>query len=240
VTAGRGPATYVLIPGAWPGGWSWRPVAERLRAAGHRATCLTLPGLGDGDDPVGLGLKDAVDHVVSEVERLGLTDVTLIGHSWGGYPLAGAAHRLSGKVSRVVYYAAQVPVRGRSMVEDSPPEAAAMLRGVIDASPTRAIPATLQFVQDGLMQDVDEGTQRLLADLLTPQPGNYFLDALDVPSVAELGIPALYVLGQDDRGLPRPGAEFAARLGLEPVMVPGTHEGLLTHPDEVARAILNG
>jgi pimeloyl-ACP methyl ester carboxylesterase len=115
-----------------------------------------------------------------------------------------------------------------------------MLRGVIDASPTRAIPATLQFVQDGLMQDVDEGTQRLLADLLTPQPGNYFLDALDVPSVAELGIPALYVLGQDDRGLPRPGAEFAARLGLEPVMVPGTHEGLLTHPDEVARAILNG
>jgi pimeloyl-ACP methyl ester carboxylesterase len=167
-------STYVLIPGAWHGGWSWRPVAERLRAAGHRAICLTLPGLGDGDDPVGLGLKDAVDHVVSEVERLGLTDVTLVGHSWAGYPLAGAAHRLSGKVSKVVYYAAQVPVRGRSMVEDNPPEA------------------------------------------------------------------ALYILGEDDRALPRPGTEFAARLGLEPVMVPGTHEGMLTHPDEVAKAILNG
>jgi hypothetical protein len=38
----------------------------------------------------------------------------------------------------------------------------------------------------------------------------------------------------------RPGAEFAARLGLKPVMVPGTHEGLLAHPDEVANAILNG
>ncbi|MEV2213586.1 alpha/beta hydrolase [Streptomyces sp. NPDC050997] len=236
--SGKG-STYVLIPGAWHGGWSWRPVAERLRAAGHRAICLTLPGLGDGDDPTGLGLKDAVDHVVSEVEGLGLSDVTLVGHSWGGYPLTGAAHRLPGRVSKVVYYAAQVPVRGRSMVEDNPPEAAAMLRGLIDASPTRAIPPTLQFVQGIFMQDVDEGTQRLVADLLTPQPGDYFLDSLDVPDVSELGIPALYILGEDDHALPRPGTEFAARLGLEPVMVPGTHEGMLTHPDEVAKAILN-
>ncbi|MEU6343742.1 alpha/beta hydrolase [Streptomyces sp. NPDC046977] len=94
-------------------------------------------------------------------------------------------------------------------------------------------------MQEMLMQDVDVSTQRLVADLLTPQPGNYFLDALDVPTVPELGIPALYILGEDDRALPRPGAEFAARLGLEPVMVPGTHEGMLTHPDEVATAILS-
>jgi pimeloyl-ACP methyl ester carboxylesterase len=189
---------------------------------------------------VGLGLQDAVDHVVAEVARLGLNDVTLVGHSWGGYPLAGAAQRLAGKVSRAVYYAAQVPVPGRSLVEDNPPEPAALLRGLIDSSPTRAIAPTLQFVQGIFMQDVDEGTQRLVADLLTPQPGNYFLDALDGPGVAELGIPAIYVVGADDRALPRPGAEFAARLGLEPVMVPGTHEGLLTHPDEVAEAILYG
>ncbi|MET9485147.1 hypothetical protein [Streptomyces sp. NPDC006638] len=75
---------------------------------------------------------------------------------------------------------------------------------------------------------------------MTPLPGHYFLDALDVPAVTELGIPALYLLGEDDRALPLPGAEFAARLGREPVMVPGTHEGLLTHPDEIAKAILNG
>jgi hypothetical protein len=41
---------HVLIPGGWHGAWSWRPVAERLRAASHRALILTLPGLGDGDD----------------------------------------------------------------------------------------------------------------------------------------------------------------------------------------------
>ncbi|WP_446041109.1 alpha/beta fold hydrolase [Streptomyces sp. SID1121] len=233
-------STYVLIPGAWHGAWSWRPVAERLRAAGHRAVCLTLPGTGDGDDPSGVGLQDAVDHVVSEVERRDLTDVTLVAHSWGGYPLTGAAHRLSGKVSRAVFYAAQVPLRGRSLLDDNPPEAAAWLRSLIDASPTHSIPPTLDFVQGIFMQGAEEEAQRLVAELLTPLPGHYFLDALDVPGVTELGIPALYLLGEDDRALPLPGAEFAARLGLEPVMVPGTHEGLLTHPDEIAKAILTG
>lgn len=232
--------TYVLIPGAWHGGWSWRPVAERLRAAGHPAICLTLPGLGDGDDPTGLRLQDAVEYVVSEVRKLNDPDVILVGHSWAGYPMTGAAQRLQDKISKVVYYNAQVPARGTSMMDENPPEARALLRGLIDASPNRAIPPTLQYVQDIFMQDVGEEAQRLVADLLTPQPGDYFLDALDVASVAELGIPALYIISADDRALPRPGAEFAARLGLEPVVVPGTHEGMLTHPDEIAKAILNG
>ncbi|MFE5113926.1 alpha/beta fold hydrolase [Streptomyces sp. NPDC056663] len=234
-------STYVLIPGAWHGGWAWRPVAERLRAAGHQAVCLTLPGLRDGDDPAGHDLQDAVDHVVSEVERQELTNVTFVGHSWGGYPMSGAVHRLSGKVAEVIYYSAHVPVRGRPMIDDIPAEAAAWMRDLIDASPTRAILPTPQFVQAmSFMQGVEESTQRLVADLLTPQPGNYFLDALDTPSVSELGIPARYILGEYDQALPRSGAEFAARLGLEPIMVPGTHEGMLSHPDELAEAILNG
>ena len=53
-----------------------------------------------------------------------------------------------------------------------------------------------------------------------------------------VGIPARYILSEDDRALPRPGREYAERLGVEPVMVPGTHEGLLTHPDALAEAIL--
>jgi pimeloyl-ACP methyl ester carboxylesterase len=233
-------STYVLIPGAWHGGWAWRPVAERLRAAGHRAICLTLPGLGDGDDPTGLRLQDAVDHVVGETERLNPGQVTLVGHSWGGYPVTGAGHRLADRVSKVIYYSAHVPVRGRSPVEDSPMGAAGLLSKLIASSPNGAIPPTLEFVRRLFMQDVAEDAQRLLAELLTPQPCGYFLDALDVPDMVTLGIPTQYILSEDDHALPRPGPEFAGRLGLEPVMVPGSHEGMLTHPDAVAEAILNG
>jgi hypothetical protein len=71
-------------------------------------------------------------------------------------------------------------------------------------------------------------------------PGKYGEDALDLPEVGILGVPVAYVLSEDDRALggPGAGAKFAARLGVEPIMVPGSHESLQTHPDEVAQALL--
>jgi pimeloyl-ACP methyl ester carboxylesterase len=112
------PATYVLVPGSWHGGWSWEPVAKRLRATGQRAITLTLPGLAHGEDPSGYGLQDAVDYVVGEVRRLSQGDVILVARSWGGYPATGAAHLVAERVSKVVYFNAQVPVRGSSLVDD--------------------------------------------------------------------------------------------------------------------------
>ena len=77
--------TFVLVPGAWQGGWAWQPVARRLREIGYAAVTVTLPGLADGDDRAGLRLSDAIDHVVAEVERRDLAEVVLVGQSWGGY-----------------------------------------------------------------------------------------------------------------------------------------------------------
>jgi pimeloyl-ACP methyl ester carboxylesterase len=230
--------TYVLIPGAWHGGWSWAPCAQRLRAAGHRAVTMTLPGLADGDDPRGHHLADAADHIVRVIEDHDLTDVVLVGHSWGGYPITGAVGRLTGRLAGIVYYAAQIPVVGRSLIDDNPPEAGAMLSGLIDSSPTRSIAPTIEFVEHIFMPGTEATTQRLVADLLTPMPGDYFLDPAEGTDVTTLGVPLHYLLGDEDHALPHPGAVFAERLGLTPIPVPGTHEGLLTHPDEVAKAIL--
>jgi pimeloyl-ACP methyl ester carboxylesterase len=230
--------TYVTIPGAWHGGWSWVPVAQRLRAAGHRAITLTLPGLADGDDPRDRSLAGASDHIVRSIEDRDLTDVVLVGHSWGGYPINGAAGRLRGRLAGIVYYAAQIPVAGRSLIDDNPAEAAAMLGGLIDASPTRSIAPTLDFVRHIFMPGADLSTQRLVADLLTPMPGNYFLDPAEGADITTLGIPLHYLLGDEDHALPHPGAVFAERVGQTPIAVPGTHEGMLTHPDEIARAVL--
>jgi pimeloyl-ACP methyl ester carboxylesterase len=232
--------TFVMIPGAWHGGWAWRPVAQRLRAAGLSAVTLTMPGLADGDDPRGLRLQDAVNHVVSEITRRDLRDVTLVGHSWGGFPMTGAAHKLAGRISKIVYYNALVPPGGTCALDELPPEFAAATREVMAASPDGSAAVPLEVVQQMLMQDQPEQVQRLLWDLLVPHPGNYGDDALDVPPVSSLEIPASYVLSEDDLALGRPGAGvlFADRLGVEPIMVPGSHESLLTHPDDVAQAVL--
>ncbi|WP_040830057.1 alpha/beta fold hydrolase [Nocardia jiangxiensis] len=227
----------MLIPGGWHGAWSWRPVAQRLRDASHRAITLTLPGLGDGDDPSGYRLRDAVDYIVDEVRRLELDNVTLVAHSWGGYPATGAAHLLIGQVTKIVYYNAHVPVRGKSIIDENPPDTRELMLRSIDESPFGAMPSSLEFVEQLLLQGVAPELQRLVADLLTPQPGGYFLDGLDIDA-ANAGIPAAYIASDNDDAMPRSHAEFAARLGVEPIVVPRTHNGMLTHPDEVATAIL--
>jgi alpha-beta hydrolase superfamily lysophospholipase len=230
--------TYLLVPGAWHGAWSWRPVAERLRRAGHRAVALTLPGLGDGDDAAGHRLQDATDHVVAAVERESASRLTLVCHSWGGYPMVGAMHRVRHRVAKGIFHNALIPVPGRSMLDDVPPENARILRDLADASSDQTITLGVELVRQLLFQDVAADAQRLLSELLTPQPAGYFSDAFDGPDATSLGIPFTYILSRDDHAMHRPGTEFASWLGVEPVMVPGTHESLLTHPDAVASAIL--
>lgn len=231
-------STYVLIPGAWHGAWSWRPVAERLRCVGHRAITLTLPGMNDGEDPSGYQLDDAAAYIARRVRRLESGMVVLVAHSWGGFPATAAARLLTGRVEKLVYYNGHVPLPGRSLVDENPPDKRISALRWIRESPVGAVPATLDYLERELMQGVAPDLQRLVADLLTLQPGGYFLGALDFhPS--DLGVPMAYIAGEDDLAMPRPAAESAARIGVRPVVVPGTHNGLLTHPDEVAEAILN-
>ena len=231
-------SAFVLVPGIGHGGWAWHPVARRLRAAGHVAVTVTLPGTADGDDPAAVGTEDAVAHLVDLVTGRDLHDVVLVAHSWAGYPVTGAAHRLSERVRAVVYLSGVVPRRGKSMLDEFPPEVAQMVRGVLAASPDGAVPVTFEDVAQTFMQDQPEAAQRLLFELLTPVPGRYVTEGVDVEPVTSAGLRAVYVLAEDDRGLVRPGHEFAARIGVEPVMVPGPHEVLLTDPDAVARALL--
>jgi hypothetical protein len=87
------------------------------------------------------------------------------------------------------------------------------------------------------MQDVAADAQRLLSELLAPQPAACFL-TLSTGRKRPPRHSLTYILGEDDHATQRPGTEFASRLGVEPVMAPGSHNGLLTYPEAVASAIL--
>ncbi|MDQ0381208.1 alpha/beta fold hydrolase [Amycolatopsis thermophila] len=235
------PETYVLVPGAWHGAWCWRPVAGRLRAAGHRVFAVTLPGLADGDDRRGRNLSDTVDFLAAFLDRHDLTDVTLVGHSWGGYPITGAAHRIPRRLRRLVYCNAFVPERGRPLVDDVPPGHAALFKQLASASADGSIVMPYEVWQHAFVQDLAEPVRKLLHDLLVPQPMSYFDQALDAPDVTSLGIPVSYLAGREDLAMP-PGEfawspRFPRRLGVDPVELPGGHESFLTRPDDFVRAL---
>jgi pimeloyl-ACP methyl ester carboxylesterase len=234
--------TFVLIPGAWHGGWAWRPVAQRLRAAGHRAVSLTLPGLADGADPRGLTLADAISSVVDAVGALD-GEVTLVAHSWGGIPMTGAAAPLRDRVRKLVYWSAFVPVTGGRLLDEAPPEFVGLFDQLAASSADNTLTLPYEVWAENFIQDADEGVRRLVYSLLVPQPYAYFTDPLDGPSAADLDIPATYLFSTEDLVFP-PGGEhawvprFPDRLGVAHTEVPGSHESLLTRPDELAEAIL--
>src|SRR5690625_4251546 len=74
--------TYVLLHGAWHGGWCWRDVAQRLRAAGHVVYTPTQTGLGERSHLLSeqITLDTFVQDLVNVLEWEDLTDVILVGH----------------------------------------------------------------------------------------------------------------------------------------------------------------
>ena len=111
--------TFVVIHGAWGGGWAWAAVDSMLTSAGHRATRPTLTGLGErvhlARPETGLDthVTDVVNHLVFEE----LQDVVLVGHSYGGMVAMGVAHRVPDRVRRIVLVDAFLPEDGESVID---------------------------------------------------------------------------------------------------------------------------
>ncbi len=233
--------TYVLISGAWHGGWAWRPVAQQLRAAGPAVLTPTLPGLGDGDDPTGHSLDDVADFLVDLVEARDLRDVTLVGHSWGGYPMTATANRLGARLRRVVYWSAFVPAAGASLLDECPPPFVELFTLLAAASADNTVSMPFEVWQSNFMQDADESTQRIVHSLLVPHPMQYFTASV---APLDVDVPVDYVVSVDDISMP--SGEFAwaprfpDRLGLTAIEAPGSHEALFTQPAGLAEALLPG
>lgn len=125
------PAPIVLVHGAWGGAWIWRRVLGPLREAGHAVHAVTLTG--DGERAHlrhrGIGLQTHVADVVGLVEAEELSGIVLVGHSYGGMPVTGAADRLLAAdpraVSHIVYVDAMVPLPGEGWGDRHSPEVVA-------------------------------------------------------------------------------------------------------------------
>ena len=117
-------ANFVLVHGAWHGGWCWVRVAKSLISAGHRVLTPTLTGLGER---VHLGNRDTnldthITDVISAIEAEELNDVVLCGHSYGGIVITGAADLIFEKLSSIVFLDAFIPRHGQSMQDLLPLE----------------------------------------------------------------------------------------------------------------------
>lgn len=122
--------TYVIVHGAWGGAWDWKRVDAMLTARGHEVRRVALTGLGERVHLASaeVGLSTHILDVVNLLVWDDLRDVVLVGHSYGGMVITGAADRVPGRVGRLVYVDAFVPENGESVMDICQPAMADMVR----------------------------------------------------------------------------------------------------------------
>ncbi len=96
-TAHHKPLTYVIVHGAWGGGWDWRHVDDALTAAGNKVYRPTLTGLGERShlSSTNIDLSLHIQDIVNVILWEDLHDVVLVGHSYGGMVITGVADRVA-------------------------------------------------------------------------------------------------------------------------------------------------
>ncbi len=111
------PTTFVLVHGAWHGGWCWQRVADALRAQGHTVFAPTLTGLGERAHLMNadVNLSTHVADIVNVFKYERLDDVVLCGHSYGGFVISGVAEQCAPAIRSIVFLDAFVPNHGDSV-----------------------------------------------------------------------------------------------------------------------------
>jgi pimeloyl-ACP methyl ester carboxylesterase len=197
--------TFVLVHGAWHGGWCWRKVAQTLVAKGHAVFAPTLTGLGDRAHLLSrdTSLEMHVRDILAALEAEDLKDVVLVGHSYGGIVVSAVADRGLQRVARLVYLDAVVARNGECMFDRSPAqvrthfEAHAQQGGEGWCVPVSAL--SPQFL--GLK---DEADIRWVMPRLTPHPIRTFSEPVRL-SASFPQMPRTYIncIGDKQIGQPR-------------------------------------
>jgi pimeloyl-ACP methyl ester carboxylesterase len=109
--------TFVLVHGAWHGGWCWRRVSDLLERQGHKVFTPTLTGLGERSHLLraGINVSTHVTDVANVLKWEGLSNVVLCGHSYGGLVVSGVAEQMSSAIGSIVFLDAFVPENSDSM-----------------------------------------------------------------------------------------------------------------------------
>ncbi|WP_372658825.1 alpha/beta fold hydrolase [Hydrogenophaga sp.] len=233
--------TYVLVHGAWHTGELMEPVAAHLRTMGHTVHCPTLAGNRADDKRSEIGLSDAVDSLVDFVETRQLSQVRLMGHSYGGMVISMAAQRLGERLRRLIYANAFVPMHGESLNDLVPPHYRSLFDGIAAAS-GNAVMLPFPIWREAFINDADLALAEHTYGQLNPHPYRTFTDkAVLETELAALPLGKSYINCQQDTALPHSlpwHPRLSERLGLfRLIECAGSHELLFTDPQRLAQAI---
>ena len=230
------PHTFVLVHGAWHGGWCWRRVSDLLERQGHKVFTPTLTGLGERSHLLGEGINVSthVTDVVNVLKWEGLSNVVLCGHSYGGLVVSGVAEKSHSAIGSIVFLDAFVPEHGDSMagltsqaVRDNLKIAAE--RGDLGV-PARSAAAFL----------VNEKDQAWVNAMCVPQPIGTMTEVMTLTGARErIGKKSLYPRQRLSQSRVRPAyGRVKADKSWRTYEVPCGHDVMVDMPERLAEILV--
>lgn len=234
-------ATFVLVHGAYHGGWCWQRIAGRLAASGHAVFTPDLPG--HGAEGGGLAAQTMENYVDAVAARIDKTDgpVILVGHSMAGAIVANACEARPDRIARAVFLAAYIPADGQSVSDLAKFDRQTEVR----LKPTKIDGVTCLELQDGNLgeafyqnaapEDLAWAASRVQAQSPEPFRSKARLTTADFGRV-----PKTAILTREDKaitvGVQRQMAEAA---GCDPIIeLAADHSPFVTAPDRLTELLL--
>ncbi len=224
---------FVLVHGAWHDGTLLEKTASTIRKSGHEVYTPTLLG-NKNKDFKNVGLEDVANSLVSFITSNKLSEIILVGHSYGGMIITAVADILGANIiKRLVYFSAFVPLPGESLNDMVPPYYTELFNGIVQDDGSVMIPFNIwreTFINDSDIKLAKNSYQKLNA-----HPYKTFTDKIILKKpISEINIGKSYIYCTEDIAMPASypwHPRLSEKLGLyRLVSMPGSHEVSFTNP----------
>lgn len=232
-------ATFVLVHGTGCGGWIWQKVAPLLRGTGNDVYTPTLSGLSDRAHIAGcqIDLATHISDVANLISNEDLTDVVLVGNSYGGMVITGVAARIPERLKLLVYLDAYLPDPGQSEADLWPPD----MRAAAEAE-ARTSGGFRQPPPPAVLSIPDPAVEAWVARRLTPQPMATYTQRVPYGDAATAALARAFILCTKGPVTTPVFRTFAAKARANgwPVRELATgHAAMITAPNETAALLLD-
>jgi pimeloyl-ACP methyl ester carboxylesterase len=230
------PSTFVLVHGAWHGGWCWRRVADRLRSSGHIVFTPTLTGLGERAHLLraGIDLTTHIADVVNTMKWEGLTDVVLCGHSYGGFIISGVAEQMASAIRSIVFLDAFVPKNGETVHDLTGPAVKDAIRVALEGGDLGIPPRPAEAF------GVNAADRAWVDRLCVAQPTATFTDKIALTGARERIARKTYIRAKTyaNPGFDRALGELQSDPSWRTLDVAGGHDVMVDQPERLSEILL--
>jgi len=236
-------STFVLVHGAWQDGSTWEPVIKYLEAQGHQAFAPTIAGNGKGVNK-NVNHAQCTQSVVDYIIGKDLTDIILLGPSFGGTIIAKVAEAIGDRIKRLIFLDAFILNDGESLKDNIPAHLQQLMDRLAKESDDNTMMMPFDLWREVFINDADLELAKSSYAQLSSQPYQPFIDKLDLKQFYSLPIPKSYLYCTEDNVLPQ-GEQWgwhprmSNRLELfRLVQMPGGHEVMFSNPIGLAEKII--